>query len=150
MRITQSNVTLIDNINISTRLQKNFKSSILVSDISDHLPTLALLKQTKHMIKEPLHLKSRELNDNNIEKLKEKPKDINWQNMLDESLGTGQLYETFSSALKQIMDKVAPERDIIILPKNRLVEPLMTAGLKQTSSAKLRLYKNMLKTKFNR
>ena len=63
--------------------------------------------------------------------------------MLDESLGTDKLYETFSSTLRQIMDKVEPERDIIILPKDRLVEPWMTAGPKQASSTKLRLYKNM-------
>ena len=37
--------------------------------------------------------------------------------MLDKSLGTDKLYKTFSSTLKHIMDKVAPERDIIILPK---------------------------------
>ena len=110
-------MTLIDNIYISTGLQKYFKSSILVSDITDHLPTLALLNQTKHIIKESLHVKFRKLNDNNIEKIKEKLNNINWQNMLEESLGTDKLYETFSSSLKQIMDKVASERDIIILPK---------------------------------
>ena len=43
------------------------------------------------------------------------------------------------------MDNVAPERDMITLPKNRLVEPWMTARLKQASSTKLRLYKNTLK-----
>ena len=37
--------------------------------------------------------------------------------MLNESLGTAKLYKTFSSTLKQIMDKVAYERDVIILPK---------------------------------
>ena len=37
--------------------------------------------------------------------------------MLVECLGTDKLYKTFSSTLKQIMGKVAPERDIIILPK---------------------------------
>ena len=42
------------------------------------------------------------------------------------------------------MDKEVPERDIIIT-KNRVVEPWMTAGLKQASSTQLRLYKNMLK-----
>ena len=110
-------MTLIDNIYISTGLQENFKSSKLVSDISDHLPTLALLKQTKHIIKEPQHLKSRKLNDNNIEKIKEKLNDINWQNILDKSLQTDKLYETFSSTLKQIMDKVMPERDVILSPK---------------------------------
>ena len=43
--------------------------------------------------------------------------------MLDEILGTDKLYEIFSLTLKQIMDKVVPERDIIILPRNRLVQP---------------------------
>ena len=83
----------------------------------DHLLTLALLKQTKHTIKEPLHLKSRKLNDSNIEEIKEKLNDINLQNMLDGRLGTDKLYKTFSLTPKQIMDKVVPERDIIILPK---------------------------------
>ena len=139
-------MTLIDNIYIFTRLQKNFKSSILVSDISDHLPTLALLKKTKHIVKDPLHLKSRKLNDSNIEKIKEKKlNDLNWQNILDERLRTDKLYKTFSGTLKQIMDKVAPERDIIISSKNRLVEPGMTARMKQASSPKLRVYKDILK-----
>ena len=65
--------------------------------------------------------------------------------MLDKSLGTDKLYKTFSSTLKQIMDKVVPERRQNNIAKNRLVEPWMTAGLKQASSTKLTLYKNMLK-----
>ena len=44
--ITQSLATLIDNIFVSENLHRWFKSAILLEHISDHLPTLALLKQT--------------------------------------------------------------------------------------------------------
>ena len=47
MRITQQSATLIDNIFISELLQRNFDLAIIVNDMSDHLPTVALLKQTK-------------------------------------------------------------------------------------------------------
>ena len=43
-RITQQTATLIDNIFISEVLQRSFDSAILIHDISDHLPLLALMK----------------------------------------------------------------------------------------------------------
>ena len=46
-RITSNSTTLIDNIFICKKLQRNFDSCVLVNDMSDHLPTLTLLKQTK-------------------------------------------------------------------------------------------------------
>ena len=46
-RITQRSPTLMDNIYISKNLQYSFDSAILLDDISDHLPTVALLRQTK-------------------------------------------------------------------------------------------------------
>ena len=42
-RITQTSATLIDNIYISKKLQHTFDSTIIIDDITDHLPTLALL-----------------------------------------------------------------------------------------------------------
>ena len=46
-RITQRTATLIDNIHISKNLQCSFDSAIIIDDISDYLPTVALLRQTK-------------------------------------------------------------------------------------------------------
>ena len=43
-RITHHSATLIDNIFISEDLHRNFELSILIEDISDHLPLLAMLK----------------------------------------------------------------------------------------------------------
>ena len=46
-RITHSTATLIDNIFVSNNLYWDFESSLILNDISDHLPVLTLLKQTK-------------------------------------------------------------------------------------------------------
>ena len=39
--------TLIDDIFVSLNLYKKFASSILINDMTDHLPILTLLRQTK-------------------------------------------------------------------------------------------------------
>ena len=52
-RIMQTSATLIDNIFVSGKLHQSFDSVILLSDISDHLPSLVLLKQTKILNKDP-------------------------------------------------------------------------------------------------
>ena len=46
-RITQTTASLIDNVFVTGNLQKNFDSLFLLDDMSDHLPSLVLLKQTK-------------------------------------------------------------------------------------------------------
>ena len=60
-RITQSSATLIDNIFVSENLHRFSESAILLEDISDHLPTIALLKQTRMTTKAPLTFESRNL-----------------------------------------------------------------------------------------
>ena len=67
--ITNHSATLIDNIYISKQLQQNFKSAILLHDIYDHLPTLAMLKQTKLLNKEPLTFSSRNLNEHKLKEI---------------------------------------------------------------------------------
>ena len=46
-RITHHSATLIDNIYVSDQLHRSFDSMLLINDMSDHLPTVTLLKQTK-------------------------------------------------------------------------------------------------------
>ena len=58
-RITKNSVTLIDNIVISEDLHRNFDSLLIVDDMSDHLPALVRLKQTKIQDKHPLEFESR-------------------------------------------------------------------------------------------
>ena len=60
-RVTHAMVTLIYNIFVSKVLHQDFESAILLNDMSDHMPLLAMLKQTKVMDKTNLELKSRNL-----------------------------------------------------------------------------------------
>ena len=57
-RITQSSACLIDNISVTKNLHQNFDSLILIVDMSDHLPSLILLKQTKIIDKRPITFES--------------------------------------------------------------------------------------------
>ena len=69
-RIMQSSATLIDNIFISEQLQCNFDSAILTDNISDHLPCITLLRQTRISSKSPLEFKRRNLNAKKLTKSK--------------------------------------------------------------------------------
>ena len=71
-RICHNAATLIDNVFVSKNLHKFFESAILVEDISDHLPLLILLKQTKLICNKPIEFKTRKLNAKNIKLIKYK------------------------------------------------------------------------------
>ena len=65
-RITQNTATLIDNIFVTEKLHHFFESAVLLSDISDHLSILTLLKQTKLLNRRPLEFQSCTLTENKI------------------------------------------------------------------------------------
>ena len=68
--ITKTTTTLIDNIFVLNTLHTNIESGIIITDVSDHLPSICLIKQTKHICKEPLKFKTRHMTDNKIKKIK--------------------------------------------------------------------------------
>ena len=82
-RITQQNATLIDYIYISYNLQCSFDSLILIDDISDHLPTVALLKKTKLVDKTPIEYTSKKLNDDKIKNINNRLNDKDWNGILN-------------------------------------------------------------------
>ena len=71
-RIMQTSATLIDNVFLSEILYRQFDSPLLIRDISDHLPSLILIKQTKLMDKTPIEFKSQKLNKDKITRIKNK------------------------------------------------------------------------------
>ena len=70
-RLTNNTATLIDNVFIGGNLQWNFESYLIIADISDHLLSLILLKQTKLSDTAPIEFESRNLNKTKIEKINE-------------------------------------------------------------------------------
>ena len=136
-RITQQSATLIDNIFISEVLQCNFDSAILIHDMSDHLPKIALMKQTKITDKNPIEFQSRLLNPEHIKNISQKLQDIDWIGHLNsESCDTN--FNTFCNLLHRTMNMEAPLKCVRISAKRKFSEPWLTPGI-ETSKNKLLL-----------
>ena len=140
MRITQTSASLIDNVFVSSRLHCSFDSGIILSDISDHLPSLVLLKQTPDFHKE---FTSRNLSTKELNLINDRIQSTDWNGLLmSESMNTN--FDILSDVISRAMDDVAPLHMVRISGKRRFVEPWMTILLEQSAKKKQRLYKKTL------
>ena len=143
-RITNSSATLIDNIFVSEKLHRFYESVILLDDMSDHLPMLTLLKQTKLLDKEPLEFESQNLTDKKITAIKNDLLQVDWTSTLTGG-NSDQNFDIFLATVNRTMDKISPIKKMKISAKCRFVEPWMTRGLEISSRKKKELYKATLK-----
>ena len=139
-RITHHSATLIDNIFVSMNLHKRYESAVLLNDMSDHLPILTLLQQTKIKNNTPLIFESRKLNDTIVNSIKTALDHINWDEKLS-GLDCNENFNTFTTLLDSIMEKHSPLRKIRISSKRIYIEPWMSRGLEISSKKKDILYK---------
>ena len=138
--ITHHSATLIDNIFISEFLHRNFESSILIKDISDHLPLLAMLKQTRLLNTELLEFESRCLNDKKLKHVNNILMNVDWIGLLTGTT-SNQNFNQFSDKVESVLDQVAPIKKVKISAKKWFTEPWMTRSLALASEKKLKLYK---------
>ena len=131
-RITQTTANLIDNIFVTKTLHHNFDSLILLNDMSDHLPTLTLLKQTKIVDKDPIIFESCCLNDVKLGKIKQELSNIDW-NGHSNSEDCNVNFIIFCDILSNTMDKYVPIMKVRISSKCRFCEPWMTTGIEEAS-----------------
>ena len=143
-RICQNTATLIDNVFVSKNLHTYFESSIILDDISDHLPLLVLLKQTKLLDNKPINFESRKLNENTIMLIKQKLFRVDWTKLLN-ARNCSDNFDLFSSKLNDIMDSVSPLIKVKISTTRKYQEPWMTRCLEISGRRKLCLYKETLK-----
>ena len=136
MRITNSSATLIDNIFVTEGLH--------LDDMSDHLPTMALLKQTKLLDKKPLEFESRNLTDKKVSEIKNNLMQVDWTITL-QGKDSDENFNIFLCTVNKIMDKVSPLIMIRISSRCRFVELCMTRDLEISSREKKDLYKATLK-----
>ena len=144
-RITQRSATLIDNIYISKNLQHKFDSAIIVDDISDHLPLVALLRQTKITDRSPIEFVSHRLNDTKISRIHQKLHTIDWNGILN-SEDINANTNRFMSEMEAVMNAEAPLQTIRISGKQRYKEPWIMKGIEAAAKKNRRLYKQTLKS----
>ena len=138
-RITQSSATLIDNVFISSVLQRLLDFLIIMEDTSDHFPSLVLMKQTKLRDKNPLCFESRSLTDAKLDLVKNDLKTYDWNGLL-RSDDVNENFEKFCIVLNTTLDKVAPIKNVRISWKRKYSELWMTKGIKHASNKCKRLY----------
>ena len=130
---------MIDNVFISDQLQRNFDSGLIVDDISDHLPSIVLMKQTHITDKSPIEFDSRILTDDKISRIKSELMHVDWNGTLNNE-DCSVNFENFCTKLNMIMDSIAPIKHVRISGKRRFVEPWMTTGLETASRHNKKLY----------
>ena len=115
-QITQSSATLIDNIFVSENLHRFFELAILLEDISDHLPTIALLKETKMTTKALPTFESRNLSQSKLRQINHDLHQIGWISILN-SNDVDNNFDMLMSNIHTIMDKYSPVKCIRISTK---------------------------------
>ena len=128
----QNTATLIDNIFVTEKLHRFFESAVLLTDISDHLASLVLLKQTKLLDKKPLEFESQSLNDQKLKQIKNKLIQTDCSKVLNKGNSNAQ-FNTFLTYLQETMDQISPTTNVRISSKCHFVEPWMTRGLEISS-----------------
>ena len=137
-RITYKSATLIDNI--YTNDINHVDSSILLCDISDHLPCCLFFgKKAKN---NPIKVTTRKLNDKKIKSIKDHLMHVSWECM--ENMNTDDAYDYFMQEIANALDIYAPKRLITVSPKNIIRDEWMTNGLLKSSKTCSRLYKQQL------
>ena len=147
--ITHHSATLIDNIYVTEVLHRNFESTILIDDMSDHLPTLAMLKQTRLMNPELITFNSRCLNENKLKQVNQKLMRVDWIGVLNGTM-SDEKFNQFSDQIEQVLDEIAPIKSVRISAKRRFVKPWMTRGLEVALHKKLKLDKKTLVKQLHR
>ena len=116
---------------------------ILLTDISDHCPTMLELPNIDIYKTEPKRIQTRKLNQINIKKINKKLQETNWENLLD-NLDTEESYNVYQTTLNVILNEITPVQEYTINPNKILREQWMTPGLMKCTMKQRKLYKKTL------
>ena len=141
-RITKTTATLIDNVFISENFLGKYFSSIIIDDISDHLPCVTVLENEVSSKKSKKQVISRDLRPKNIEKLKSKIQDMNYS---QEIMSDANLYfAEFHTELCSIIDTHCPIKTRLIPSHKFRNLPWITSGVLKSMGYSKRLYQKFL------
>ena len=151
-KITKSSATLIDTIFVSQTLCGNYSSSILVDDISDHLPSICIIKSLKSVKNKSIQIKSRDTCLRNITALQNNLSKYDWQTLLREKeKDVSVAMDKFHKVLQYEIDLCIPETTRVLNSKNVRREPWLSVNLEYNGnvvSNSLAKYFSMVGKKF--
>ena len=143
-RITNTTATLIDKILVSQNLCGTYVSNILVNDISDHLPSICVLKNLTTSKKEPIVIKTRDKRVKNMTRLRENLTLHNWNDEIKNQSVSTNMFNVHQS-LVEILDNCIPYTKRKIKYSQLRRDPWMTSGIKLSIDKNKRNYSKLLK-----
>ena len=142
-RITPSSAMLIDNILLSHNLSAKKSSGIIVSDLSDHLPCLSIIRQCKVSKDNKILMPKRKLTEKNVKKICDHLYNLDWFKDICMS-STNDMLEVFHGKLITALDHIAPEKLIPVSTNQVINIAWITPGIIKSSKKQLSLYKKSL------
>ena len=145
-RVTRTTATAIDHILTNSFTDRNFKTAIFKSDVSDHFSICFILPSTKpktenktsFIFKRIFNVETKNLFKQDLYK-------TNWKD-IEAFTDPNEAYKAFLERFLLLYDKNFPIRKIKIKAKD-LESPWITNGIKKSSKKKQRLYQKFLKTR---
>ena len=143
-RVTSSTATLIDNILVNSRFYEVQKSCVVIHDISDHFPSMMIIKDVLADKRELKKVLTQDINDCKLTTLKRELLAQNWTKCTSLTNPSDQ-YSYFMDKLNRMLDDHIPLREITIPVKKLLCEPWLTKGLQKCNKKQLKLYEKTIK-----
>ena len=137
-RISCTSATLMDNIFISEKFQNDFESSVLLTDLSDHLPCLLKVKDFNTSKTPPQKVTKRKLSEENLQKIKHDIESIDWETKIND-LDANNSFDELHSTILNILNIHAPEKEVLIRPK-RINKQWVSKGLANSIRKTKKLY----------
>ena len=144
-RVTNSSATLIDNIIVNQSSYLKQKSCVLISDISDHFPTVVIIDDVWPGKRRPKKVVSRDITCCKLTDLKTDLEYTDWSELLTNP-NASSAYDCLMSTLSNKMDEHIPIIEKTIPVKQVLLEPWLTKGLRKCGKRQLKLYEKSLKS----
>ena len=141
-RVSKTCATLLDNIIISDKLQSDYTSNILLSDLSDHLPCNVEIGEFSAGKKEATKIIKRKLNKENLNKIKADIESTDWETQLSNADAT-ESFNKLHNKILESLNKHAPEQEIIVKTK-RKDKPWISKSIANSIRKSKKLFKASL------
>ena len=147
-RITEKSATIIDNI--LTNSDNEIMTRILVTDITDHFPTILMTKSnnknvTKDSINEKCFAYKRTYTKDNISHLKQKLSQENWNDILH-GIDAECDYNMFIERFNKLYDECIPLKKYKVNRRKIPKSLWITKGILKSITTKYKLYKEYLRS----
>ena len=127
-RLTFHSATLLNNVLVSKQLYPVQHSSIVISDISDHLPCLSVFRQIKGRENGKKTITIRNLGEKKISQIVKRLPSYNLNSNLNVPI-LNTAFESLHFKITRCIDEISPEKEITVSTNRTYCKPWMSKGL---------------------